>query len=160
MKTTAVPAVAAPARQPGLDTLRAFAVLVVVLYHLTIFGELPERILPVTYFGWMGVDLFFVLSGFLIAQQVLRPYANGQRLSVVEFYRRRAYRILPSYAAVLAIYFLVPSWREFPGLAPLWKFLTFTMNFGISFDRRAFRTRGRCASKSTSICCFRSLFCC
>jgi peptidoglycan/LPS O-acetylase OafA/YrhL len=59
--------IAAPARLFGLDTLRAFAI-VVMLYHLTIFGELPKRILPVTYFGWMGVDLFFVLSGFLIGQ--------------------------------------------------------------------------------------------
>jgi peptidoglycan/LPS O-acetylase OafA/YrhL len=126
------------ARFSGLDTLRAFAVLVVVFYHLTIFGELPARLLPVTWFGWMGVDLFFVLSGFLIGQQVLKPYLNGQRPSIVEFYRRRAYRILPAYLVVLALYFLVPGWREAPGIAPLWKFLTFTMNFGFSFDRRSF----------------------
>jgi peptidoglycan/LPS O-acetylase OafA/YrhL len=90
----------------------------------------------------MGVDLFFVLSGFLIGQQVLRPYLSGQRPShfhsIAEFYRRRAYRILPAYLAVLALYFLVPGWREAPSIAPLWKFLTFTMNFGFSFDRRSF----------------------
>ncbi|WP_213805580.1 acyltransferase [Granulicella sp. dw_53] len=130
--------IAAPARLFGLDTLRVLAVLVVMLYHLTIFGELPMRLLPVTYFGWMGVDLFFVLSGFLIGQQALKPYLTGQRLSIAEFYRRRAYRILPAYLAVLALYFLAPGWREAPRLAPLWKFLTFTMNFGINFDRRAF----------------------
>src|ERR1700722_153550 len=121
--------IAAPARLFGLDTLRAFAIVVVMLYHLTIFGELPMRILPVTYFGWMGVDLFFVLSGFLIGQQALKPYLVGQRLSVAEFYRRRAYRIFPAYLVVLALYFLVPGWRESPHLAPLWKFLTFTTNF-------------------------------
>ena len=109
-----------------------------MLYHLTIFGELPERLLPVTYYGWMGVDLFFVLSGFLIGQQILKPYRNGQRPSILGFYRRRAYRILPAYLAVLALYFLVPGWKEAPRLAPLWKFLTFTMNLGFSFDRRAF----------------------
>jgi peptidoglycan/LPS O-acetylase OafA/YrhL len=125
-------------RLPGLDTLRALAILVVMLYHLTIFGELPERILPVTYFGWMGVDLFFVLSGFLIGQQILQPYLNGQQPSIADFYRRRAYRILPSYLAVLALYFFVPAWREAPRLSPAWKFLTFTMNLGFSFDRRAF----------------------
>jgi hypothetical protein len=76
---------AAPNRLRGLDTLRALAVLVVMLYHLTIFGELPARILPVTYFGWMGVDLFFVLSGFLIGQQVLKPYARGERPSIASF---------------------------------------------------------------------------
>ena len=130
--------VATPARLFGLDTLRMLAIAVVMLYHLTIFGELPLRILPVTYFGWMGVDLFFVLSGFLIGQQALKSYLVGQRLSIAEFYRRRAYRILPAYLVVLALYFLVPGWREFLYLAPLWKFLTFTMNFGFSFDRRGF----------------------
>jgi peptidoglycan/LPS O-acetylase OafA/YrhL len=130
--------IAAPDRLFGLDTLRAFAIVVVILYHLTIFGELPMRILPVTYFGWMGVDLFFVLSGFLIGQQALKPYLIGQRLSIAKFYRRRVYRIFPAYLVVLALYFLMPGWRESPHLAPLWKFLTFTMNFGFSFDRRGF----------------------
>ncbi|MDE1175858.1 MAG: acyltransferase [Edaphobacter sp.] len=130
--------VAAPIRLHGLDTLRAFAVMAVMLYHLTIFGELPMRWLPVTYHGWMGVDLFFVLSGFLIGQQVLKPYLRGERHSIAEFYRRRAYRILPAYLVVLALYVFVPVWREAPRLAPLWKFLTFTMNFGFNFDRRAF----------------------
>jgi peptidoglycan/LPS O-acetylase OafA/YrhL len=129
---------ATPVRLFGLDTLRAFAVLIVMLYHLTIFGELPERLLPVTSFGWMGVDLFFVLSGFLIGQQTLKPWLTGQRFSIPEFYRRRAYRILPAYLVVLALYVLIPAVREAPRLAPLWKFLTFTMNIGFSFDRRCF----------------------
>jgi peptidoglycan/LPS O-acetylase OafA/YrhL len=129
---------AAPTRLFGLDTLRALAILVVMLYHMTVFGELPSRILSVTDFGWMGVDLFFVLSGFLIGQQVLKPYLMGQQLSIAEFYRRRIYRILPAYLVVLALYFLVPGWRESPRLPALWKFLTFTMNFGISFDRHGF----------------------
>lgn len=127
-----------PDRFFGLDTLRALAIMGVMLYHLTIFGELPMRLLSVTYFGWMGVDLFFVLSGFLIGQQVLKPYLIGQRLSIADFYKRRAFRILPSYLLVLSLYFFVPGWREFQNLAPLWKFLTFTMNFGFSFSRRAF----------------------
>ncbi len=129
---------ATPSRQSGLDTLRALAIVAVLFYHLTVFGELPERFLPVTYYGWMGVDLFFVLSGFLIGCQVLRPYLNGGRTSIAEFYRRRAYRILPAYLVVLALYFLFPGWSEFPRLAPLWKFLTFTMNLGFQSDRRAF----------------------
>jgi peptidoglycan/LPS O-acetylase OafA/YrhL len=130
--------IAAPTRLFGLDTLRAFAVLIVMLYHLTIFGELPSRLRPVTSFGWMGVDLFFVLSGFLIGQQALKPYLTQQRFSIPEFYRRRAYRILPAYLVVLALYVFVPALRESPRLAPLWKFLTFTMNLGVSFDRHCF----------------------
>lgn len=125
-------------RLHGLDTLRAFAVLVVVLYHLTIFGELPQTLLPVTYYGFMGVDLFFVLSGFLIGRQLLKPYLRGKRPSIREFYLRRAYRILPAYLAVVALYFLEPAWRDYPQLPPLWKFLTFTMNFGFTFSTRAF----------------------
>lgn len=108
--------IATPTRLFGLDTLRALAILVVMLYHMTAFGELPSRILSVTDFGWMGVDLFFVLSGFLIGQQVLKPYLMGQRPSIAEFYRRRIYRILPAYLVVLALYFLVPGWRESPRL--------------------------------------------
>jgi len=125
-------------RLSGLDTLRAVAVLAVMLYHLTIFGELPMRILPFTYFGWMGVDLFFVLSGFLIGHQLFRGYLNEGRPSIAQFYRRRAWRILPAYFAVLELYFFVPAWREAPAMAPAWKFFTFTMNFGFSFDARAF----------------------
>ena len=54
-------------RQPGLDLLRAVAILVVVIYHAALFGfELPGR---VDRFGWIGVDLFFVLSGYLIGGQ-------------------------------------------------------------------------------------------
>jgi len=43
-----------PTRLFGLDTLRVFAIVVVMLYHLTIFGELPSVSSPFTYFGWMG----------------------------------------------------------------------------------------------------------
>ena len=130
-------------RLPGLDSLRALAILAVIFYHLTIFGELPMRILPVSYFGGMGVDLFFVLSGFLIGQQLFGGYLCGGSPSVLAFYRRRAWRILPAYLTVLALYLFVPAWREWHGtgpaaMAPAWKFLTFTMNFGFSFDQRAF----------------------
>jgi peptidoglycan/LPS O-acetylase OafA/YrhL len=76
----------------------------------------------------MGVDLFFVLSGYLIASQLLRPYLSGDRPHLMDFYRKRLYRVLPAYLAVLALYFLVPAWREARSLPPLWQFLTFTQN--------------------------------
>src|SRR5207248_9626135 len=109
-------------RQPGLDLLRALASVVVVIYHAGIMGfPLPGR---VHRFGWLGVDLFFVLSGYLIGGQLLAPLARGQRINPGTFFARRAFRIMPAYFVVLAIYFLLPSWREYPEMSqPLWKFL-------------------------------------
>ena len=124
-------------RFPGLDTLRAVAILAVMLYHLRPF--LPESVSVVAQFGWMGVDLFFVLSGYLIGTQLLKPYAAGDRPSIGGFYRRRAYRILPTYVVVLWIYFAFPAWRESPTLPSLWQFLTFTVNlFFVDFSQHAF----------------------
>src|SRR5271170_3866362 len=83
--------------------------------------------------GWIGVDLFFTLSGFLIGSQLLKPFTRGEPLDLMAFYIRRAYRILPAYLAVLLLYFAIPAWREQPGLAPAWKFLTFTANLGMNY---------------------------
>ena len=72
-------------RQPGLDLLRALAIIVVVIYHAALFGfKLPSRI---DRFGWIGVDLFFVLSGYLIGGQLLAPLARGNELVLAGFSR-------------------------------------------------------------------------
>lgn len=117
-------------RQPGLDLLRALAIIVVVVYHAALFGfKLPGR---VDRFGWIGVDLFFVLSGYLIGGQLLAPLARDQPIKLGRFFTRRALRIMPAYFAVLAIYFLLPSWREYPDMSqPLWKFLLSVQNIGL-----------------------------
>jgi peptidoglycan/LPS O-acetylase OafA/YrhL len=119
-------------RLPGLDSLRALAISAVMLFHLS--WLLPESFGPVARFGWMGVDLFFVLSGYLIGSQLLRPYTRGERPSLREFYRRRIYRILPAYLVVLCLYFTFPVWREAEGISPLWQFLTFTENFFVDYS--------------------------
>jgi peptidoglycan/LPS O-acetylase OafA/YrhL len=67
-----------PTRLPGLDLLRAVAISWVMAYHASSFG-LISRDHWIAKFGWMGVDLFFVLSGFLIAGQLLRPWARGHQ---------------------------------------------------------------------------------
>jgi len=83
-------------------------------------------------FGWIGVDLFFVLSGYLIGGQLLAPLARGQRINLGTFFARRAFRIMPAYFVVLAIYFLLPSWREYPQMSqPLWKFLLSVQNIAL-----------------------------
>jgi len=85
--------------------------------------------------GWMGVDLFFVLSGYLIGSQLLKPMRDGRGVDVLGFYRKRAYRILPAYLVVLAMYRLWPGWREDTGMSPLWQFLTFTENLFVDYGK-------------------------
>ena len=117
-------------RQPGLDLLRALAIIVVVIYHAALFGfKLPGQ---VDRFGWIGVDLFFVLSGYLIGGQLLAPLARDRRINLGRFFARRALRIMPAYFAVLAIYFLLPPWREYSEMSqPLWKFLLSVQNIAL-----------------------------
>src|SRR6476659_277403 len=117
-------------RQPGLDLLRALAIVVVVVYHAALFGfKLPGR---VDRFGWIGVDLFFVLSGYLIGGQLFALLARDQRINLGRFFTRRALRIMPAYFAVLAVYFLLTSWREYPEMSqPLWKFLLSVQNIAL-----------------------------
>lgn len=126
-------------RLPGLDLLRAIAIVWVLLFHSWIVGGLGEPFQPIADYGWMGVDLFFVLSGYLIGYQLLKPLSEGRPLNFSEFYQRRAYRILPAFLAVLAVYAWFPAWREAPGIQPVWQFLTFTMNLLIDYQHnRAF----------------------
>ena len=117
-------------RQPGLDLHRALAIIVVVIYHAALFGfKLPGR---VDRFGWIGVDLFFVLSGYLIGGQLLASLARGRSINLGRFFARRALRIIPAYFAILAIYIFLPSWREYPEMSqPLWKFLLSVQNIGL-----------------------------
>ena len=116
-------------RQPGLDLLRAVAIVVVVFYHAGLFGfALPGR---VHRFGWVGVDLFFVLSGYLIGGQLLAQIARAGSIQLGRFFARRALRIMPAYFVVLAIYFALPSLREYPEISPVWKFLLSIQNIGM-----------------------------
>ncbi|MGD0546148.1 MAG: acyltransferase [Candidatus Acidiferrales bacterium] len=93
---------------PELDTIRGLAILGVLLYHglywnvnLSNFPSLERIILTGMWAGRMGVDLFFVLSGFLITG-ILLDSRNRQDY-YRRFYARRALRILPAYLLILAI---------------------------------------------------------
>ncbi|GAA3581839.1 acyltransferase family protein [Klugiella xanthotipulae] len=78
-------------RYNGLDGLRALAVSLVLVYHLTP-GVLRG--------GFIGVDIFFVVSGFLITSLLLREHAVHGRISLRGFWQRRARRLLPALALV------------------------------------------------------------
>ncbi|QBB71442.1 acyltransferase [Pseudolysobacter antarcticus] len=121
-------------RLPGLDLLRAVAIVWVMLFHSYIIGGLGEHFSVLENSGWMGVDLFFVLSGYLIGSQLLKPLSRGQPLALADFYLRRAFRVLPAFFVVLALYFCWPAFREAPGIQPTWQFVTFTVNFLIDYQ--------------------------
>lgn len=78
--------------RPDIDGLRAIAVLAVVLHHLSA---------PLLPGGYVGVDVFFVISGYLITSIISREMAEG-RFSFASFYERRARRIFPALFAMLA----------------------------------------------------------
>jgi len=118
-------------RLAGLDTLRAVAIVSVMAFHLN--WRLPPSFAIAGKFGWMGVDLFFVLSGYLIGSQLLKPVREGRGVDLLRFYRNRAYRILPAYLVVLALYLAWPGWREETSLSPLWEFVTFTENLFVDY---------------------------
>uniref|UniRef100_UPI00197C3ED3 acyltransferase family protein n=1 Tax=Microbacterium sp. CPCC 204701 TaxID=2493084 RepID=UPI00197C3ED3 len=84
-----------PARLHGLDGLRAIAVTLVVVYHL-----FPPALLPG---GFIGVDVFFVISGFLITSLLLREHDATGRIRLGRFWVRRARRLLPALVAVVAV---------------------------------------------------------
>jgi peptidoglycan/LPS O-acetylase OafA/YrhL len=87
-------------RTAELDGMRGIAILLVLMRH---YIHHPSLILFGPQWGWMGVNLFFVLSGYLITQILLRLRKAQAALGI--FYARRSLRIFPLYYTVLAVYF-------------------------------------------------------
>jgi peptidoglycan/LPS O-acetylase OafA/YrhL len=121
----------ARARNPGLDTLRACAIALVFMYHYEIFVSGAPTFGWLSDIGWVGVDLFFVLSGYLIANQLFAGLARGRALSLPRFYARRALRTLPVFWLVLAFFVRFPAAMGGKPPPPWWRFLTFTQNIGL-----------------------------
>jgi peptidoglycan/LPS O-acetylase OafA/YrhL len=123
-------------RLRGLDLLRAAAILLVLMSHYTGFVSRAPTFGVVGKVGWAGVDLFFVLSGYLIGNQLLAPAARGEPVSLKTFFVRRLLRTLPNYYVVLAVYWLCPG-PPLGGssMADPWRFLTFTQNFGLAYGQ-------------------------
>ncbi|VXB09878.1 acyltransferase [Massilia sp. 9I] len=115
----------------GLDTLRALAVTLVVLHHYVLFVSDAPTFGWVGQIGWVGVDLFFALSGYLIGNQIFAAMKSPGGFSLRRFYARRLLRTLPNYWVVLALYFLWPAFRGDDPLLALWEYATFIQNFAL-----------------------------
>jgi peptidoglycan/LPS O-acetylase OafA/YrhL len=93
---------------PALDGLRGIAIIMVILYHFIRFepqGSFQELFKRISEMGYMGVDLFFVLSGFLISGILFSIYEKGQGLK--QFFVRRVLRIFPAYFFLLILMFYI-----------------------------------------------------
>jgi len=104
----------------ALDGLRGVAILTVMFFHATLYrGPRPSG-------GFLGVDLFFVLSGFLITALLMQEWQRSGGVALGAFYARRALRLLPALFTLIAVILLVPGvfyqtvrpWRA-AGLAAL-----------------------------------------
>ena len=156
-----------PRRMPGyradIDGLRTIAILPVVFFHAG-FGFAQG--------GFVGVDVFFVISGYLITSLVHREMIAGE-FSLVRFYERRVRRLLPALFAMLAACAVASAWlllpqdlRYFGG--SLFATTLFASNiffwleagyFDVAAERKPCCTPGRWPSRNSSTCCFRSSCC-
>lgn len=89
-------------RLKRLDILRAVAILLVILFHAQLF-DFTTRV------GWVGVDLFFVLSGFLISGLLYSEYKRNQRINVARFFVRRGFKIYPGFYVLILATFVFKS---------------------------------------------------
>lgn len=124
---TSSPASAGEARRiVALDGVRGLMTLFVLISHL--FAEVTGGVTALM-FGWVGVDMFFVLSGYLVGRLILEKRTCGNFFSV--FYVRRFLRTIPAYMVTVLVVFGLfrlcdPAWSEAEPAFPLWAYLTFS----------------------------------
>ena len=139
---------AVPGRVSALDGLRGIAILLVLVMHYYTSAPGPQgmAIYPILQragsLGFSGVDLFFVLSGFLIGG-ILLDHRSSPRL-LPSFYARRFFRIVPVYLLLLASYFLCRALPDFQGAnrgtyffstVPTWSFFGMVQNVAMAWKR-------------------------
>jgi peptidoglycan/LPS O-acetylase OafA/YrhL len=130
------PVVATVADEPreqrivALDGLRGMMTIIVVVSHY--FGEVEHGISALMA-GWVAVNVFFVLSGYLVGRLLLDKMHCDNFLTV--FYVRRAFRTLPVYIVCVALVYLAiyllegKPWLDADVVFPFWSYITFTQNF-------------------------------
>lgn len=114
-----------PEYREDIDGLRAVAILLVAVFHF--------RLLPLGDAGFIGVDIFFVISGFLITRILMRDLEAG-RLSLGPFYLARLRRLMPALLATLVLYFALAAFVFLPDkFAELSREALLTQLYGINF---------------------------
>ncbi len=122
----------APARLAGLDALRGIAVLLVLGRHMP--DGAANSCAPLAMWhrmGWVGVDLFFVLSGFLVSGLLFREYLRFGNIHYGRFLLRRGFKIYPAFYVLLLVTYAVACWtgKELPLSAVVSEAL-FVQNYG------------------------------
>jgi len=97
--------------RPDIDGLRAVAVLAVLAFHLNL--PWPKLFTPIAPGGFVGVDVFFVISGYLISNIIFREITQGS-FSVARFYARRVKRIFPALYVIFAVCLAASVFIGFP----------------------------------------------
>lgn len=129
MTSTTTPS---PGRNLGLDLLRLVAVLLVLGNHMTLAGSGGNPLLDAwSRVGWVGVDLFFVLSGFLVSGLLFQEHLRTGHVAIGRFLVRRGLKIYPPFWVLIA-YSVVTAWAH--GLPQAWQAvaseLFFVQNYG------------------------------
>ena len=101
--------------RPEIDGLRAISVIAVILFHLEIF-YVDEKLFKG---GFIGVDIFFVISGYLITSIIYKEIIQTKNISILNFYGRRIRRIAPVLLTVSISFLLVAYTCVLP--TPLWQ---------------------------------------
>jgi peptidoglycan/LPS O-acetylase OafA/YrhL len=128
------------AHTPALDGIRGLAIILVLFHHFTILEPVSPLDAQVAFFpllGWSGVDLFFVLSGFLITGILID--ARGSDRYFTSFYARRTLRIFPLYYLIVFLSVIVlpfmPAWHTLLAGADRfeqWPYWTYLVNFAVA----------------------------
>ena len=133
-------------RYPSLNGLRAISILTVILYHIreytppAFFGGIERRnfLAPVFDFisdGHLGVNIFFVISGFLITSLLINEKSKTGTISLKDFYVRRTLRIFPAYYFLLLVYFVLQLTGHLHLSAASWlTSITYTKYFNWKLD--------------------------
>jgi peptidoglycan/LPS O-acetylase OafA/YrhL len=132
MRSTTTTTLTSP-RNGNLDCLRALAIALVVVFHIEGYAPFPS-VLQFVRGWWCGVDLFFVLSGYLIGGLALREIMRDDSLRVGHFLARRWWRTIPPYVIALVAVYTIEVLVLKAGRSFHWQYLVFLQNYAFAGD--------------------------